>query len=191
MYRQWFMIFSKIAVLYGIVPHNIDNVFTRHTPFQMKVICEELYRYASIKSSELSGTDKFMFETIAKNLQDSLKIVEKDKTDNVIFGWTPMSEKVYEVIRNDNDEEMVQLEKIPLYFIFVKITQDSRMIIEKIVHNPSIDVDIDPILMKEHLKILANDSGTELDVSPLKEDDNGRWYLILADILNFKSLPNI
>ena len=65
------------------------------------------------------------------------------------------------------------------------------MIIEKIVHNPSIDVDIDPVIMKEHLKFLANESGTKLDVRPLKEDDNGRWYLILSDVINFKSLPNI
>jgi hypothetical protein len=157
----------------------------------MKVICEELYQYASIRSSNLSGPDKFMFETIAKNLHDSLKIVEKARTDDVIFGWTPLSEEVYTVIRNDNDEEMVQVENIPLYFIFAKVTPDSRMIIEKIVHNPSIDVDIDPVLMKEHLQILANDSGKKLDVSPLKEDDNGRWYLILSDVINFKRLPNI
>lgn len=191
MYRRLIIIFSKIAILYGMRPQSLENVFTRHTPFQMKVICEELYEYASIRSSGLYGTEKFMFETIAKNLKDSLKIIENAKIDRVFFGWTPLSEKSYKVTRNDNDEEMVKVENIPLYFIFVKVTPDSRMIIEKIVHNPSIDVDIDPVIMKEHLKILANESGTKLDVSLLKEDDNGRWYLILSDVINFKSLPNI
>jgi len=45
--------------------------------------------------------------------------------------------------------------------------------------------------MKKHLQFLANESGTKLDVSPLKEYDNGRWYLILSDVINFKSLPDI
>ncbi len=191
MYRRFLMIFSKIAILYAMRPQSLENVFTRHTPFQMKVICEELYEYASVRSAGLYGTEKFMFETIAKNLKDSLKIIENAKIDRVFFGWTPLSEKSYKVTRNDNDEEMVKVENIPLYFIFVKVTPDSRMIIEKIVHNPSIDVDIDPVIMKEHIKFLANESGTKLDVSQLKEDDNGRWYLILSDVINFKSLPNI
>ena len=191
MYRRFLIIFSKIAILYAMRPQILENVFTRHTPFQMKVICEELYEYASIRSSGLYGTEKFMFETIAKYLKDSLKIIENAKIDRVFFGWTPLSEKSYKVTRNDNDEEMVKVENIPLYFIFVKVAKDSRMIIEKIVHNPSIDVDIDPVIMKKHLQFLANESGTKLDVSPLKEYDNGRWYLILSDVINFKSLPDI
>ena len=196
MYRRLLIIFSKIAVLFGMAPPSLENVFTRHTSFQMKVICEELYEYASIRSAELYGTEKLMFETITKNLKDSLKIVENAKIDRIFFGWTPLrstplSEKAYKISRNDNDEEMVRVENIPLYFIFVKVTPDSRMIIEKIVHNPSIDVDIDPVIMKKHLRFLANESGTKLDVSQLKEYDNGRWYLILSDVINFKSLPDI
>ena len=41
------------------------------------------------------------------------------------------------------------------------------------------------------INILAKESETELDITPLKDNDNGRWYLILSDIINFKSLPNI
>ena len=68
---------------------------------------------------------------------------------------------------------------------------DSKLIIDKIINNPSIDSDIELCFMKEHLDILAKESDTQLDISPLKEDDNGRWYLILSNIINFKSSPNI
>ncbi len=193
MYKVFHLFFLGILCINGMAIQSLEHVFTRHTPFQMKIICKSLHEYAIIKSSELSGTDKFMFEGFAKNLHDSLNIINKSNTNRVIFGWIPLNDNAYsdhKIIRNDN-EPIIESEKIPLYFIFVEISSDNKLIIEKIIHNPSIDSNIELGFMKEHLQILAKESDTELDVSPLKDDDNGRWYLILSDIINFKSLPNI
>lgn len=193
MYIVFYFFISGFFCVHSMAIQSLEHVFSRHTPFQMKIICKSLHEYAIIKSSELSGPDKFMFEAFAKNLYDSLDIINESSSNRVIFGWIPLNDDTYsqhKITRNDN-EPIIESEKIPLYFIFVKVSSDNKLIIEKIIHNPSIDSNIELGFMKEHLQILAKESETELDITPLKDNDNGRWYLILSDIINFKSLPNI
>ena len=173
-----------------------NKIFSRHGKTQMKIICEALEEYALVESNRMKGSDKLMFENMASNIRSGLNILESSGIDMLYFGWTPLNdnnifEMIEEPIRNDNDETMVKTINIPLYFIFVRVKVNRTMIVERIFHNPTIDVNINPIMMKEHLESLCVLSNTTLDISPLKNHDNGRWYLILSEIFNFKRSPDI
>ncbi len=193
MYKAFYLYFFGVLSAYSMAIQSLEHVFSRHTPYQMRIICKSLHEYSIIKSSNLSGPDKLMFEGFAKNLYNGFNILNESNSNRVIFGWMPLNDNTYsehKITRNDN-EPIIESQKIPLYFIFAKVTLDSKLIIDKIINNPSIDCDIELCFMKEHLDILAKESDTQLDISPLKDDDNGRWYLILSNIINFKSSPNI
>ena len=189
--------FLYLCVSSGILSSNaINRIFSRHGKTQMKIICEALEEYALIESNRMKGSDKLMFENMASNIRAGLNILETSGIDMIYFGWPPLNdndifENIGEPTRNDNDASMVETIHIPLYFIFVRIKVNGTMIVERIFHNPTIDVNINPIMMKEHLDSLCVLSNTTLDISPLKNHDNGRWYLILSDIFNFKRLPDI
>ena len=187
----WFVIL--ITKTFTLTPKDIINrVFTRHGPTQMSSICDVLIEYSLRKSMELKGSDKIMFSTIIKQLisaQKSIKTSNETKM-NIYFGWVPTNDQNVLVsnellIRNDNVCE--DYNQIPLYFIFVKIKPETRtFLIEKIIYNPSIQMNIDPSIMKYHLDALTKDSNTTLDTSPLREYDNGRWHLILSDVFNLQ-----
>ncbi len=176
----------------GILSSNsINRIFSRHGKTQMKIICEALEEYALVESNRMKGSDKTMFENMASNIRAGLNILESSGIDMIYFGWTPLNDNnIFEIIeeptRNDNDETMVETVNIPLYFIFVRVKVNGPMIVERIFHNPTIDVNINPIMMKEHLENLCVLANTTLDISQLKNHDNGRWYLILSDTFNFK-----
>ncbi len=158
---------------------SINRIFSRHGKSQMKIICEALEEYALVESNMMKGSDKTMFENMASNIRAGINILESSGIDMIYFGWTPLNDKnifeiIEEPIRNDNDETMVETINIPLYFIFVRVKVNGTMIVERIFHNPTIDVNINPIMMKEHLESLCVLSNTTLDISPLKNHDNGR-----------------
>ena len=142
--RFWFMFFLHFIKIYTLTPKDIVNrVFTRHGPTQMSTICDVLIEYSLRKSLELKGSDKNMFSTTVKQLvsaQKSIRISNETKM-NIYFGWTPANDHNIMIsneppIRNDNVG--ADYNKIPLYFIFVKIKPDTRtFIIEKIIYNPS------------------------------------------------------
>ena len=180
-----------LQLTHNLTPKDIVNrVFTRHGPTQMSTICEVLIEYSKRKSQETLGSDKKMFETMCTQLVNAKDFIRNENSQSCIyFGWTPAKEHNIKTtteppVRNDNTG-LEGYEHIPLYFVFVKVVSKTRqLVIEQIVYNPSIQMNIDPCLMKHHLHALAQDSNTTLDISPLKTYDNGRWYLILSNIFN-------
>ena len=82
--------------------------------------------------------------------------------------------------RNDNID--IPYRKVPTYFIFIEPNdQTNTLIIQKIINNPTIDIDIDVSELKKDLVSMAKDINATLDFNPLKSFDNGRWFLILSE----------
>ena len=178
-----------VQLTHNLAPKDIVNrVFTRHGPTQMSTICEALIDYSQRKSMTSLGSDKLMFKTMSEQLVSARECIEVGNS-SIYFGWTPIRDHnimaaTEPPVRNDN-EGPAKYEQIPLYFVFAKVVAETRqLVIEQIVYNPSIQINIDPSLMKYHLQALAKDSNTTLDISPLRTYDSGRWYLILSDVFN-------
>tara|TARA_Y100000389_G_scaffold196477_1_gene229455 strand:+ start:3010 stop:3564 length:555 start_codon:yes stop_codon:yes gene_type:complete len=160
----------------------VDNIFTRHSSYQMEIIVDTLYKYACDKNKDATyDGDKGMFNDIAHNLWNVKGYIEKRQDKAVYLGWTPLCAtpdkilKTFTISRNDNADD-VTFNKIPLYFIVLE-PKNNTIYVEKIVHNPSIDIDINPYFIKEHLSELSKEANTSLDLTHLKFYDSGRWYL--------------
>ena len=180
-----------ICVSFAMVPKSrVDNVFTRHTSDQVIGMFNVLDDYSEQKCKVSSGIDEIMYSDMSVNLKGGKRLAEK-KGDELTFylGWTPLANDNIMLRANKpnrNDNVGVSYRKIPLYFIF--ITPFNRTLyIERIIHNPSIEIKIDVRLMKEHLSILAQDSNTTLNIKPLKSYDNGRWYFEMSNLYNLTS----
>jgi len=177
--------FHAVSVSSMLPKTVIDRIFSRHTPLQLSVIFDVLTDYASTKSLHSSGSDKKMYTTISRQLREGKISIDTSSHENDMFlGWTPLKYiKDVQPLKNDNSG--TRYDNIPIYFIFATIAPYNKKItVEKIFYNPTIEVDIDPALMKCHLIDLAKQSDTTLDLSKLKDYDNGRWHLILSDIID-------
>lgn len=166
---------------------NIDKAFMRHTYNQIDNIFDILYQYSCEKSGAESGIAKERFVGMGQNLWKCKQYINKRKDDMVYLGWTPLlndNTLDYEVLRNDNNivvqdtVSKIDHAKLPLYFVFLEVMKENKTInVEKIVHNPSLDIKIPPRLLKSHLECLAVDSNVSIDFSNLRFYDSGRWYL--------------
>ena len=181
-----FFFFFQIVSVYSMLPKvAIDRIFSRHTPLQLSVIFDVLTDYASTKSFHSSGSDKKMYTTISRQLREGKISIDTSSHETDLFlGGTPLKYiKDIQPLKNDNSG--TAYDNIPIYFIFANIAPYNKKItVEKIFYNPTIEVNINPVLMKHHLNDLAKQSNTTLDLSKLKDYDNGRWNLILSDIMD-------
>jgi len=174
-----------IGSVFSLLPKStIDKVFTRHTPMQISVIFDVLTDYATTKALDSSGSDKKMYKSISKHLREGKVSIDTSTHETHLFlGWTPLK-YIKEIQPFKNDNTGTSYEHVPIYFIFATIAPyNKKIIVEKIFYNPTIQVDIDPTLMKYHLIDLAKQSNTTLDLSKLKDYDNGRWHLILSEVM--------
>ena len=156
--------------------------------YPAKVITEIfpiIANYVQAKRIEEDGVDDRLRCDQIKRLADGAKYAEMLKDRAVYMGWCPYNKyhQNIPIINNDNDEDM-EVYDIPLYFIFLEPKQVTNVennttdvFVEKIIKNPSIDVDINPKTMYTHFKDLENKSNMNLDLSKLKYFDSGRFYL--------------
>ena len=160
-----------------------DYVFIRHHASAMMNICDILYKFSCQKSDASRGIEKRRFSDLSRDLWKTREYVEKRKDEVMYLGWTPLCshfEGDFKFIRNDNNfpmESGMSFKQVPLYFVIVEPKlSENRIFIEKIIHNPSIDVRLDINYLKLNLEELANKSDALIDFSKLKYHDSGRWY---------------
>lgn len=169
------------AVLSLSPKNNIEKVFTRHSSVQMDKTLTVLSEYSRLQGARSTGVDHRMFISIGKELRSGRDFVKNAADDGVLYlGWTPLKEdntmlQIDMPLRNDNMG--INYRKIPLYFIIIEPEITNRTLsVKKIIHNPTIDIEVDIKLLKVHLLALAKESNTTLDIAPLKFYDSGRWY---------------
>jgi len=188
--KWWYIFLSTVAAL---IPKTqlSNNVFTRHDAQHMYNIFDMLYKFSCAKQEGVVGVDKQMYSEIGQNLYKARDYCVKVKDNNMVYlGWTPLCSypKVKAdrmLVRNDNtipegmvvDNKLMDYRNIPLYFVCLEVVPKDRVLsVEKIIHNPSIDVNVDVSLLKYHLSRLADDSNTTLAMHNLKHQNSGRWF---------------
>lgn len=180
-----------ICVSCAMIPKSkVDNVFTRHTSEQIVGMFDVLDDYSRQKCKVSFGIDEIMYSDMSFNLRGGKYHAEK-KGDKlaVYLGWTPLANDNI-MLRSDkptrNDNVGASFRHIPLYFIFLT-PFNHTLYIERIIHNPSIEIKVDVCLLKDHLATLARESNTTLNIKPLKTYDNGRWYFEMSELYNLTS----
>ena len=71
------------------------------------------------------------------------------------------------------------IKNVPLYYLICESNSfNNTLEIKKILCNPTIEVNIDLQLLKSHLLNFTKEYNTTLELSPLKNYDSCRWYLV-------------
>lgn len=171
----------------SLTPKTIDRAFLRHTSDQIDGIFDILYKYSCEKSDTTDGVVKENFANMGQNLWKGLEYIKKRKDNTIYLGWTPfLNDNTLdcEVLRNDNHVVFqdtvseINHAELPLYFVFLEVMKENKTIsVERVYHNPSLDIQISPSLLKAHLECLAIDSNVSIKFSNLRYYDFGRWYL--------------
>jgi len=178
-----FINFCMIIPAFSLTPKN-DYIFTRYKSPGIIGIFDVLYKFSCQKSNVSRGIEERRFSDLSRDLWKAREYVEKRKDESMYLGWTPLQSSDFDgdfkFIRNDNKfppGSEISYKQIPLYFVIVEPKlSENRLFVEKIIHNPSIDVRLDVNNLKINLEELANKSDALIDFSKLKYHDSGRWY---------------
>jgi len=149
-----------------------------------------------------------MFISYCRNIREAKYYLTKkndnnNNNDNIIFlGWLPLmnDERLIQFrdvlkplrtnnrmnpfskvpLRNDNNG--IPYKKVPYIILILEdIYEYQSLKIEKILVNPTIDLEIDITYLKSDLEYLCNLSNVTLDTSVLSTLEEGRWSLILSE----------
>ncbi len=177
-----FINFGIIITAFSLTPKT-NYKFTGYKAPGMIDIFDVLYKFSCQKSNACVGIEKRRFSDLSRDLWKAREYVEKRKDESLYLGWTPLCSNFdgdFKFIRNDNKFPPgyeISYKQIPLYFVIIEPKlSENRMFIEKIIHNPSIDVRLDINNLKLNLEEFANNSDALIDFSKLKYHDSGRWY---------------
>ena len=163
---------------------NNSRMFTRHSPRDMLIILDSLKTYTQEKSKNTCGSDNDMFNSMTKSLNLGKQHIVQKMTRSIYLGWTPLNDGEIQTISEikplRNDNVGVHYTKIPLYFILLDMFDENKTLqVSRIIHNPSIDINMNINLMRSHLEDIVEDSDVNLCFEKLKALDNGRWLLDL------------
>tara|TARA_Y100000389_G_scaffold192753_1_gene220595 strand:+ start:4362 stop:4970 length:609 start_codon:yes stop_codon:yes gene_type:complete len=176
---------------------HINTVFRRHELHHINPIFNSLYAYSIAKKNEFSESPECsevdMLRSYSRNIREGQYYVQfHSKTNDTIYlGWTPLmdekrmihfTESSMKPRRNDNDG--IAYKQVPVYFILMEMNQtNSSLRVDKIIANPTIEIDVDISLLKRDLIEYSKCINTTIDFNPLIKFDSGRWFLVWASHL--------
>jgi len=183
--------------IYAIFSSNSLNLPTKNYPTKVFVrlelkhmtpILNTLSTYTTAKFSQANSTTKEMFASYCQKIREAQYFMNAQPENLIYIGWIPLMNDARMIKFRDykkprrNDNIDIPYRKVPTYFIFIEPNdQTNTLIIQKIINNPTIDIDIDVSELKKDLVSMAKDINATLDFNPLKSFDNGRWFLILSE----------
>lgn len=169
-------------------PERIHISFIKHETYHIKPIFENIYKFADSKSKTLNYNSNEMMNTYKLMYKDACIYLLKNKNNSIYLGWTPLNNqtllaKYYKNITKKLDFDS-NVKNIPLYYIICEsISSNNTFEIKKIINNPIIDLNIDLLLLKDDLYDLTEKHNTTLNLSNLKNYDNGRWFFIWNSLI--------
>lgn len=195
-----FVIFPFVTSL------NYPKEFINIDAKRISPILHQLHSYSVSQFTKTKCSTKEMFISYCRNIREAKYYLhQKSNTNtynNIIFlGWLPlMNDKrlikfrdfvktlktnnkanPYLKVPLRNDNNGIPYKKVPYLFIFVENTDSNVFKIEKILINPTIDLEIDIQDLKTDLEDLCCLSNVTLDTTNLSNFDSGRWHLILSE----------
>ena len=115
--------------------------------------------------------EPFVTYTASKIRNNTYGSIERSHWDDkcLYLGWSPESLTIVENNYDNTDA--------PFMYIFLDIESVNILQITHIVQNPYVNIKIDFSLFKKNLIEFTDNIGIYLDISQLKQYDDGRWYL--------------
>lgn len=188
------MMNMKVLFSFALVPSlilslvNHPREFITIKPKLMLPILNNLHSYSVSQFSKTKCSTKEMFISYCRNLREAKYFLKQhsDIENTICLGWVPLMNDERMIDFSDyrkpfrNDNSGVPYRQVP--YIFLILNNDLQTLkIEKILINPTIDLEINMNYLKTDLECLCALSHLYLDTSILSSFDEGRWHLILSE----------
>lgn len=174
------------GLIFSLVNH--PREFITIKPKLMLPILNNLHSYSVAQFSKTKCSTKEMFISYCRNLREAKYFLKQqiDMESTICLGWIPLmnDERMihfrdyYKPFRNDNSG--VPYRQVPYIFIIFN-NELQTLKIEKILINPTIDLEINMNYLKTDLECVCTLSHLDLDTSMLSSFDEGRWHLIFSE----------
>ena len=127
------------------------------------------YTASKIRNNTYGSIERTHWEKTNRNIHSAIKYAKLRNDKCLYLGWSPESLTIVENNYDNTDA--------PFMYIFLDIESVNILQITHIVQNPYVNVKIDFSLFKKNLIEFTDNIGIYLDISQLKQYDDGRWYL--------------
>ncbi len=196
---QWFSIKQIITAIYLLLfnntssltmPKRVHKSFLKHDQSNMINIFENMFKYIDSKTNVSNHNNEEMLITYKSIYKDACVYLLHNKSNSVYLGWIPLKNqtllsKYYKNITKKIDIQ-TNIRNIPLYYLVCEpIPQNNTFQVKKILCNPTIDLDIELLLLKNDLLDFSDKYDIILDLSPLITYDSGRWFLEFNYLFKF------
>lgn len=170
-----------------IFVHAFESRFVIYNPTEIRNLFKTFVVYTHQKKGQYKyGSQEYSLWTKAnRNIHDSIKFSKLREEKTIYLGWIPQyNEYIYKLYgspllrENIKDTTKSSLRKVAQCFVFLNIESESTLSIPYIIQNPIIySINVDLSILKEDVNTLVASNNIDLDISPLKHFDSGRWYL--------------
>jgi hypothetical protein len=163
-------VLSLIAINIIAVCNSFEVTFLRYTSKQLidKLRPSIEYTTTQIRKYEYGSQDISYWISCNGNLHKALKYAKLRDDKCLYLGWIPN--------KNPKIANLAEAD-YPYIFVFLDIESPNILRLTHIIQNPSIQIKMDLGIFKKDLQEFTDNIGIYLDILPLKDFDNGRWYL--------------
>lgn len=158
MYR---MMRKFLLLLLIHMSHTFSEPFLRYTTPQIIEHFNPFITHTSkkIRNNQYGTKEREFWQKSNRNIHSAIKYAKLRNDKCLYLGWAT--------------DAAAQ----PLMYIFLDIESTNILQITHIIQNPCIEIQVDFSLFKNNLIEFTDNIGIYLDISQLKDYDEGRWYL--------------
>mgnify|MGYP001160142923 FL=1 len=163
-----FLLFTAINII--TTCNSFGEIFFRYTSRQLVNKFRPSIDYTSdkIRKYEYGSQDRNYWVSSNRNLHKALKYAKLRDDKCLYLGWIPNTNpKIANLAEAD----------YPYIFVFLDIESQNILRLTHIIQNPCIQIKMDLGIFKKDLQEFTDNIGIYLDISQLKDFDDGRWYL--------------
>ena len=165
---KYFFILNVINII--TICNSFGETFLRYTSKQLIHTFRPSIDYTTnqIRKYEYGSQEQEYWVSSNTNLHKALKYAKLRDDKCLYLGWIP-----------NTNPKMPNLAETdyPYIYVFLDIESQNILQLTHIIRNPSIQIEMDLGIFKKDLQEFTDNIGIYLDISQLKEFDNGRWYL--------------
>lgn len=164
---NFFLFFTTIIT----TCNSFSEQFLRYTKPQLFSKMRPMIDYTSerIRQLDYGTSEREHWLSSNRNLHKSLKYAKLRSDKCLYLGWMPTSDM-------QHDANCAEIDT-PYIFVFLDIESQNILRLTHIIQNPCIQIKMDLGRFKKDLQEFTDNIGIYLDISQLKDFDDGRWYL--------------
>tara|TARA_Y100000389_G_C17338278_1_gene451852 strand:- start:94 stop:675 length:582 start_codon:yes stop_codon:yes gene_type:complete len=166
-----------------------ESRFVIYNPIEIRNLFKTFVVYTHQKKQQYQygSQDYSLWTKSNQNIHDSITFSKRRENKSVYLGWIPQyNEDIYNIYGSPLLRENIDIDKttksdlrrVAQCFVFLNIESQNTISIPYIIQNPIINsITVDLRILKEDILTLTEPNNINLDLSPLKQFDSGRWYL--------------